>query len=88
MSVLFTVLKMDAGPVLRQVKRPLQGDEKVRSDDLRDKKKKKDQPRLTDSSILMCESITQAPELLQELFEAGTAALVEALPSVWDGTAA
>ncbi len=36
----------------------------------------------------MCESITQAPELLQELFEAGTAALVEALPSVWDGTAA
>ncbi len=41
MSVLFTVLKMDAGPVLRQVKRPLQGDEKVRSDDLRDKKKKK-----------------------------------------------
>ena len=30
----------------------------------------------------------QAPELLQELFEAGTAALVEALPSVWDGTAA
>jgi len=31
---------------------------------------------------LMCESITQAPELLQELFEAGTAALVEALPSV------
>lgn len=30
-SVLFTVLKMDAGPILRQVKRPLQGDEKVRA---------------------------------------------------------
>jgi len=39
-SVLFTVLKMDAGPVLRQVKRPLQGDEKVRSDDQRDQKPK------------------------------------------------
>lgn len=30
MSVLFTVLKMDSGPILRQVTRPLQGDEKVR----------------------------------------------------------
>ncbi len=55
-TVLFTELKMDAGPVLRQVRYPLQGDE-------------------------------QAPALLHTLFEVGTRALVEALPSVWDGTA-
>ena len=30
-TVLFTVLKMDAGPIVRQVKHPLQGDEKVSS---------------------------------------------------------
>ena len=54
-SVLFTVLKMDAGPVLRQEERPLSGDE-------------------------------QAPELLLELFERGTELLVDALPSVWDGS--
>ena len=53
-SVLFTVLKMDAGPVLRQEERPLSGDE-------------------------------QAPELLLELFEPDRA-LVDALPSVWDGS--
>lgn len=55
-SVLFTELKMDAGPILRQVIHPLKGEEK-------------------------------APELLQVLFEEGTEALIEALPSVWDGTA-
>lgn len=55
-SVLFTELKMDAGPILRQVIHPLQGEEK-------------------------------APELLQVLFEEGTEALIEALPSVWDGSA-
>lgn len=30
MSVLLTVLKMDAGPIVRQVAYPLTGDEKVR----------------------------------------------------------
>lgn len=55
-SVLFTELKMDAGPLLAQVPYPLRGEEK-------------------------------APELLQTLFTAGTEALLEALPSVWDGTA-
>ena len=54
-TVAFTVLEMDSGPVLRQVERPLNGDE-------------------------------QGPELLAELFEAGTANLLEALPSVWDGS--
>jgi len=54
-TVLFTELKMDAGPILRQVERPLTGDE-------------------------------QAPELLTELFETGTQLLVDALPSVWDGS--
>lgn len=52
-SVAFTVLAMDAGPILRQVERPLSGEE-------------------------------QAPELLLELFEAGTEQLLQALPSVWD----
>lgn len=54
-SVAFTVLKMDSGPILRQVHRPLTGDE-------------------------------QAPELLEELFETGTEQLLDALPSVWDGS--
>lgn len=54
-TVAFTVLAMDAGPVLRQVERKLGGDE-------------------------------QAPELLLEMFEAGTEQLLDALPSVWDGT--
>ena len=54
-TVAFTVLAMDAGPVLRQVERKLGGDE-------------------------------QAPELLLEMFEAGTEQLLEALPSVWDGS--
>jgi methionyl-tRNA formyltransferase len=54
-TVAFTVLAMDAGPVLRQVERPLAGEE-------------------------------QAPELLLELFETGTELLVDALPSVWDGS--
>ena len=54
-TVAFTVLAMDAGPVLRQVERPLGGDER-------------------------------APELLLELFELGSAQLLEALPSVWDGS--
>ena len=55
MTVAFTVLAMDAGPVLRQLERPLVGDE-------------------------------QAPELLLELFEQGTNLLLDALPSVWDGS--
>lgn len=54
-SVAFTVLAMDAGPLVRQVERPLNGDE-------------------------------QAGELLNELFETGTDLLLDALPSVWDGS--
>ena len=54
-TVAFTVLKMDAGPVLRQQTRAMEGDE-------------------------------QFPELLVEMFETGTELLVEALPSVWDGS--
>ena len=54
-SLLFTVLKMDAGPVVKQVIRELNGDERC-------------------------------TELLPELFETGTRALVDILPSVWDGT--
>jgi len=54
-TVAFTVLAMDAGPVLRQVQRPLGGDE-------------------------------PATDLLLELFETGTEQLLEALPSVWDGS--
>lgn len=56
-SVAFTVLKMDAGPLLRQEERPLVGDE-------------------------------QEPPLLLELFERGTELLLDALPSVWDGSCA
>lgn len=54
-TVAFTVLAMDAGPVLRQVQRPLDGNE-------------------------------MAGEFLHEMFEVGTEALLEALPSVWDGS--
>jgi methionyl-tRNA formyltransferase len=54
-TVAFTVLAMDAGPVLRQVQRPLHGDER-------------------------------ATDLLLELFEVGTEQLLEALPTVWDGS--
>jgi methionyl-tRNA formyltransferase len=54
-SVAFTVLAMDAGPIVRQVRRPLGGDECF-------------------------------PELLLELFETGTDQLLDALPSVWDGS--
>jgi methionyl-tRNA formyltransferase len=54
-TVAFTVLAMDAGPVLRQVERPLDGNE-------------------------------MAPDFLLEMFEVGSAALLEALPSVWDGS--
>jgi len=54
-TVAFTVLKMDAGPVLRQQTRSMAGDEHF-------------------------------PELLTEMFESGTELLVEALPSVWDGS--
>ncbi|KAG5178909.1 formyl transferase [Tribonema minus] len=55
-TILFTELKMDSGPVLRQRSRALRGDEK-------------------------------APALLRELFADGAAALVGALPEVWDGSA-
>jgi len=54
-TVAFTVLKMDAGPVLRQQTRQMSVPE-------------------------------QFPELLIEMFEAGTELLLEALPSVWDGS--
>lgn len=54
-SILFTVLKMDAGPVVKQAVRELDGDEKC-------------------------------TELLPELFETGTRALIDVLPSLWDGT--
>ena len=52
-SVVFTVLKMDAGPIVRQVEIPLEGHEK-------------------------------ADEVLADMFELGTAQLLDALPSVWD----
>mmetsp|Transcript_47386 Transcript_47386/g.86737 ORF Transcript_47386/g.86737 Transcript_47386/m.86737 type:complete len:451 (-) Transcript_47386:27-1379(-) len=54
-TVAFTVLKMDAGPVLRQVERKLDGTE-------------------------------FGDELLIEMFGTGTELLLEALPSVWDGS--
>lgn len=54
-TILSTVLKMDAGPIVTRVVRPLSGDE-------------------------------QAPELLQELFNTGTDALLEMLPALWDGS--
>lgn len=54
-TVAFTVLKMDAGPVLRQVERKLDGTE-------------------------------QSDELLIEMFGTGTEQLIDALPSVWDGS--
>lgn len=56
-TVAFTVLAMDSGPVLRQVERPLSGDE-------------------------------TATEMLEELFEVGSEQLLQALPSVWDGSCA
>lgn len=55
-SVAFTALKMDSGPVLVQRRLPLDGSE-------------------------------QAPELLQTLFDLGSDALLQALPSVFAGTA-
>ena len=54
-TVAFTVLAMDAGPILRQVQRPLDGDER-------------------------------ADDFLTEMFEVGSAQLLEALPTVWDGS--
>ena len=54
-TVAFTVLAMDAGPILRQMERPLSGNER-------------------------------ANDLLLELFETGTGQLLDALPSVWDGS--
>ena len=57
-TVLFTALKMDAGPVLRQRRRAMRSSEE------------------------------QAPELLLSLFEEGSHLLVDALPSVWDGSCA
>ncbi len=54
-SVAFTVLAMDAGPIVRQTVRRLDGNE-------------------------------QSPELLTSLFEEGSELLLDALPSVWDGT--
>lgn len=55
-SVAFTALKMDSGPILAQKRMPLDGTE-------------------------------QAPELLRTLFDIGSDALIEALPSVFAGTA-
>ena len=55
-SIVFTVLKMDAGPILRQIEIPLTGDEK-------------------------------ASEFLLNMFKLGTKELLDALPSVIDGTA-
>ena len=60
-SVLETVLKMDAGPVLATVT--------LGADDA----------RVTDA---------RADELLDDLFELGTDALIDVLPAVWAGTAA
>lgn len=54
-SVAFTVLKMDAGPIIAQIPYPLTGAEK-------------------------------APEVLTNCFKLGTEALMEALPSIFDGT--
>lgn len=56
-SVLFTVTKMDAGPIVAQEERVLEGSE-------------------------------TAPELLLELFDRGTNLLVDAMPAVFDGSAA
>ena len=53
-SVLWTVAKMDAGPIAAQLVRPLAGDEK-------------------------------APDLLAELFDAGTQSLASVLPKVFSG---
>lgn len=55
-SVLFTVKRMDAGPITKQTQMKLGGDE-------------------------------QFPEVLSALMARGTADLLEALPSVWAGTA-
>lgn len=54
-SVAFTVLKMDAGPVIKQIPYPLNGNEK-------------------------------APQVLSDCFRLGAAALLEALPAIFDGT--
>lgn len=54
-SVAFTVLKMDAGPVIKQVPYLLTGNEK-------------------------------APQVLSDCFRLGTAALLEALPAIFDKT--
>lgn len=56
-SVAYTVLRCDAGPVLAQQQRPLDHD-------------------------------TQAPQLLEELFETGAQLLISCLPDVWTGAAA
>lgn len=54
-SVAFTVLKMDAGPIIAQIPYPLTGVEK-------------------------------APEVLTNCFKLGTKALLDSLPSIFDGT--
>lgn len=54
-SLLYTVLKMDAGPLLTSRTHRLEGNE-------------------------------QAPALLEDLFDEGTDALLETMPSVWDGS--
>jgi len=54
-TVAFTVLKMDAGPVLRQQTKQMSDDDHF-------------------------------PQLLTEMFESGTELLLDALPSVWDGS--
>ena len=55
-SVAYTVLKMDAGPIIKQIPYPLTGNEK-------------------------------APQVLTDCFRLGTAALIDALPGIFDGTA-
>lgn len=54
-TILVTVLKMDAGPIIARCTRKLSGDERT-------------------------------PELLEELFDTGTQALLDLFPNVWDGT--
>lgn len=55
-TILYTVLKMDAGPIVAKKEKFLLGNE-------------------------------QSPELLSELFQTGTQLLLDALPTVWTGTA-
>ena len=87
MTVAFTVLKMDAGPVLRQQTRRCRGRRgrgrfRVRLG----RAKPKPMPNPNPNPNRSMAGDEHFPELLIEMFETGTELLVEALPSVWDGS--